>query len=326
MTNQPAAANGAVLFCNNTWFGHLAVLVANLLWGLMAPVSKEALNYFALNGISPVVLPSMRMIGATCCFWLFSLFTPRERIDRADWPWLILAGLLSIAFNQNLFVCGIAFTSPIDASVMTTMLPIVTMLLAAAVLREPITGMKAGGVVVGLCGALLLVFSGGGELTLDANHALGDAMCLGAQVSFACYLVFCKRIIGKYSPITLMKWMFLTSSVVVLPFTSGQLMEVDYAHMPLSVWMEIGYVVLLGTFVTFLLMPIAQKRLRPTVVSSYNYVQPVVSAVASVSLGLAAFGLVKGLAAVLVFAGVLLVTHSKSRAQLDLEQKKEPNN
>lgn len=103
-------------------------------------------------------------------------------------------------------------------------------------------------------------------------------------------------------------------------------MEVDYAHMPLSVWMEIGYVVLLGTFVTFLLMPIAQKRLRPTVVSSYNYVQPVVSAVASVALGLAAFGLVKGLAAVLVFAGVLLVTHSKSRAQLDLEQKKEPNN
>lgn len=300
--------------------GHAAVLAANILWGLMAPVSKGALNYFASAGINPVVLPTFRMIGATACFWLLSLFTPRESVKKADWLMLVVAGMLSIAFNQNLFVCGIAFTSPIDASVVTTMLPIVTMILAAIVLREPITGMKAGGVAVGLAGALLLVLSNGNGLTLDASHALGDAMCFTAQVSFACYLVFCKRIIGCYSPVTLMKWMFLFSTILVLPFTASSVAEVDFQAVPAQVWAEVAYVVFMGTFFTFLLMPIAQKRLRPTVVSSYNYAQPVVSALASVAMGLALFGWVKAIAIGLVFAGVLLVTHSKSRKQMDEEQ------
>lgn len=293
--------------------GHAAVLAANIMWGLMAPVSKEALNYFAQCGVSPAVLPAMRMIGATACFWLLSLFTRKESVERGDFPLLLLGGLLSVAFNQNLFICGIAFTSPVDASVVTTMLPIITMLLAAAILGEPITGLKAGGVAVGTAGAILLVMSNGDGLTFDASHALGDAMCLGAQLSFAFYLVLCKKVIGKYSPVTLMKWMFLSATVVTLPFSGSSLAGIDYAAVPSAVWGEVAYVVFVGTVMTFFLMPIGQRSLRPTVVSSYNYVQPVVSAIASLSLGLASFGWVKGLAVGLVFCGVMMVGRSRAK-------------
>lgn len=296
--------------------GHVAVLSANIMWGLMAPISKEALNYFASCGVSPTVLPAMRMIGATICFWLLSLITKREHVEKADMPLILLGGLLSVAFNQNLFICGIAFTSPVDASVVTTMLPIITMLLAAAILGEPITGLKAGGVAVGTAGAALLVMSNGEGLTFDASHALGDAMCLGAQLSFAFYLVLCKRVMGKYSPVTLMKWMFLSATVVTMPFSGPSLADIDYPSVPTAVWMEVAYVVFVGTVMTFFLVPIGQRLLRPTVVSSYNYVQPVVSAVASLLLGLATFGWVKGLAVALVFSGVLMVSRSKAKADI----------
>ena len=289
------------------------MLACNIMWGLMSPVAKEALSYFGEHGISPVVLPTLRMLGATVCFWVLSIFCHRERVERGDWPKLIMAGLLSIAFNQNLFVCGISYTSPVDASVVTTMLPIVTMILAAIVLGEPISGLKAGGVAVGMTGALILVMSNGAGMTLDVRHAIGDAMCFGAQISFACYLVFCKEIIAKYSPVTLMKWMFLTASVITLPFTGSEIEEVDFAALPRNVILQVCYVVFIATFVTFLIVPIGQKLLRPTVVSSYNYIQPVVATTASLILGIATFGWMKAVAVALVFTGVILVTRSRAK-------------
>ncbi len=293
--------------------GHAAMFLCNVLWGMMSPISKDALNYFATHDISPVILPSLRMLGAGVCFWILSLFTPHEHVPRADKMRLFLAGLLSVALNQNLFVCGVAFTSPIDASVITTLLPIATMLLAAVVLREPISHLKAGGVLVGMTGAVLLILSGGVGLSLDHQHALGDIMCMTAQVSFACYLVFFRDIMGRYNPVTLMKWMFLSASIVVLPFTGPTIYRVDFAAMPTPILLDIAYVVFVATFVTFLLVPIGQKRLRPTVVSAYNYVQPVVATVLSLIIGVATFGWVKALAVALVFTGVIMVTRSKAR-------------
>lgn len=304
-----------------TWRGHAAMLTANILWGLMAPVSKDALNYFSSAGISPFVLPAFRILGATVAFWIASLFMQHEHVPIKDKIKLLIAGLLCIVFNQNMFIVGVSFTEPIDASVITTMLPIATMILAAIVLREPITLLKAGGVVVGMTGALLLILSGGHGLTLDHNHLVGDAMCLASQVSFACYLVFFKNTIARYKPVTLMKWMFLFSTIAYIPFMAGDIAAIDYSSMPTKVCGEILYVVFGGTFFTFFLVPTGQKLLRPTVVSSYNYVQPVVSTIVSLAWGLATFGPLKGVAVTLVFIGVYLVTQSKSRSKLESEKK-----
>ena len=302
--------------------GHAAMFSCNVLWGLMSPVAKDALTYFHDNDISPILLPTLRIFGATICFWILSLFSPSEKVSREDFRRLVGAGFLSVACNQNLFVCGISFTSPIDASVMTTLLPVATMILAAIVLREPITHLKAFGVALGMTGAILLILSGGQGLSLDLDHAIGDLMCMSAQFSFAFYLVRYKDLMSRYSPVTLMKWMFLSSSVIILPFSSWSFVGVDFTSMPTSVLLETGYVVFVATFLTFLFVPIGQRLLRPTVVSSYNYVQPVVASVAALLLGLSVFTPLKALAVAFVFSGVLMVTRSKSRRQLLEEQKK----
>ncbi len=305
---------------NNIFKGHAFTLTANILWGLMAPISKDTLNYFAEHDISAFTLAAMRMIGGCIAFWILQCFVEREKTTWSDRGKFFICAMLAIVFNQCLFIVGIAFTSPIDASVITTLMPIITMILAAVIIKEPITGLKAIGVLLGMSGALLLILGGGGSLSFDSSSIIGDVMCLTAQFCFASYLVFFKSFISRFTSVTLMKWMFLSAAIVIVPFAIPNMMSIDFSAIPTKIYLEICYTVFIATFFTYLLIPTGQKHLRPTVVSMYNYVQPVVSSTVALLWGLTTFGLVKGIAIGLVFAGVYIVTQSKSRKQLEQQQ------
>lgn len=196
------------------------------------------------------------------------------------------------------------------------------MIIAALYLKEPITGKKVLGVAVGAAGALLLIFSGSHLVSEKQTSSItGDLLCLFAQCSFATYFVVFKKLISRYTPITLMKWMFLYATICCLPFGYGNLQAVDWNVLPWRNYAEIIYIVLGGTFIAYLLMPIGQKNLRPTVACSYNYLQPLVASLVTVMMGMDRFTPIKGFAIILVFAGVYIVTISKSRAQMEQEDK-----
>jgi drug/metabolite transporter (DMT)-like permease len=199
------------------------------------------------------------------------------------------------------------------------MLPILTMILAAIIIKEPITLMKAVGVVVGASGALLLVFSSQMQHTGNGNF-WGDLIVFSAAFSFAIYLTVFKDLITRYSPVTLMKWMFLFSTIVSAPFCYKPLMQTDFSLLTANTFWRIGYMVIFATFLGYLLIPIGQKVLRPTTLSMYNYVQPVVASLLAVAIGMDVFGYEKALSGILVFAGVYIVTQSKSRAQMEAEK------
>ena len=112
--------------------GHLFALTANILWGLMAPVGKSALVEFSALSVT-----TFRMVGAAACFWLLSLFCKREQVDHRDMLKIFFASLFALVFNQGVYIFGLSMTSPIDASIVTTTLPIVTMIVAAVYLKEP---------------------------------------------------------------------------------------------------------------------------------------------------------------------------------------------
>ncbi|HBX44312.1 DMT family transporter [Limibacterium fermenti] len=289
---------------------HLALFAAGCLWGLMSPVGKLAMD----AGISGISLAAMRMIGGAVCFWTASLFAPKEKVAKRDFVKLFFAALLAIVFNQGLFILGLSLTSPVDATIITTSLPIITLILAALFLKEPATPMKIAGVVIGAAGALILIISNHTGSGIYGN-VLGDLFCLFAQISFACYLTIFRGFIGRYHILTLMKWMFTYAALCFIPLSWNSLSEMMKSSFPSAVWLEIGYVVLFGTFFAYLLIMVGQKTLRPTLVSMYNYVQPIVGTVVSVWLGVGSFGWMKAFASVLIFIGVYIVTQSKSREQ-----------
>lgn len=299
---------------NGNLKGHLCMALACIMWGLMAPIGKDAMTH-GLNGIEMV---TFRAVGGAICFWITSLFVERETVSARDMVRFFFAAMLSIVFNQCCYTIGLSITSPVNASIMTTTMPIVTMILAALILREPVTGKKVGGIVCGAVGASLLITASASP-SADGN-LLGDMLCLAAQCSFALYLTLFKHLISRYSVFTCMKWMMTYAAVVILPFSFSDLSALSWSSVPLSSWLEAGFVVLCGTFIAYICMMIGQKNLRPTVVSMYNYVQPIVACGVSVILGLGKFGLLQGVAIVLVFSGVYLVTQSKSRRDVKIEQ------
>lgn len=288
---------------------HLSMFSAEAIWGLMAPIAKAAMN----SGFDGMSVVSFRVGGAAVLFWLASFLGPREHIPVSDILKLAGAALLGIVFNQGLYNIGLSITSPVNASIVTTSMPIFAMVLSFFILREPITWKKAMGVAIGCCGALILILSSASAGNAKVGDIRGDLMCFAAQFSFALYLALFNPLIRKYNVFTVNKWMFTWASLFVLPFTGWHVSQLPWASFTVATWLEVGYVVVFGTFLSYLLSVVAQRVLRPTVVSVYNYVQPIVSVIVSVAVGLSVFTLPQGVAVVLVFSGVWLVIKSKSK-------------
>ncbi|MDD4514082.1 DMT family transporter [Massilibacteroides sp.] len=296
--------------------GHLAMLGANILWGLMAPISKSVLSSELVDAIS---LTTFRLVGAATLFWIASCFTKKEEVSSQDMVRLFFAALLAIVFNQGSYVMGVSLTSPINATIITTTSPIITMIIAALYLKEPITGMKISGLFIGASGALLLILSSNQAIAGSAGNIWGDLLCFMAQFSYSIYFVLFKGLISRYSPVTLMKWMFMYASICCIPFSYDHITAIDFTSLSPTIYWGIIYVVVGGTFIPYFLVPIGQRLLRPTVAIMYNYMQPIVASTVAILWGMDTFGLVKSLAVVLVFSGVYFVTKSKSKAQMETE-------
>ncbi len=301
---------------NQPLIAHLSMFLACAFWGLMAPVGKDAMTH----GLDGLTMVTFRVVGGAILFWLTSLVVPKEQVPRRD-VWLFAAAaVFGLVLNQCCYTVGLSITSPVNASIVTTSMPIFAMILAALILKEPITSKKAIGVLMGCSGALILILTSAAHASDKVGDIRGDLLCLGAQFSFALYLSLFQPLIRRYTVFTINKWMFLWASVIVVPFTFSHVSEVVSVPIAAKTWAEAGYVVFFGTYVSYILTMIGQKTLRPTVVSVYNYVQPLVAVSVSVLTGIGVLKWSQALAVVLVFSGVMLVTKSKSRRDLNKDR------
>ncbi len=290
--------------------GHLAMLGSNVMWGLMSPVAKMVMG---AGVVTPLLMTEFRIVGAALLFWLTSLFLPREKVPGRDLLLLAGASVLGIVTNQGCFIFGVGFTSPGEASIITTTMPMWVMVLAAIILKEPITWRKVGGIVTGAAGALTLVLGGMAVSVKGDNPALGDSLVLVAQLSYALYLTFYKNFIRKYSLVTLMKWMFTFAALLTVPFSIGPAAVAQWHLLTPAHLAGVAYVVGAGTYLAYICIMIGQKNLRPTIVGMYNYVQPIVATAVGIYLGLDHITPIKIVAVALIFTGVFMVTTSRAR-------------
>lgn len=292
---------------------HAAMFLACLFWGLMAPLGKDAMSH----GIDGITMVSFRVAGGAALFWLTSLFTRKEHVPRKDVLRFAGAAVFGLVCNQCCFTIGLSLTSPINASIVTTSMPIFAMIFSAIILKEPITGKKTTGVLMGCSGALILILTSAAATNRVQGDIRGDLLCLAAQFSYSFYLSLFNPLVRRYSVITVSKWMFFWATLLLLPFTGVHVAALPWAQIGGITWLETAYVVVICTFVCYCLIMVGQKTLRPTVVSIYNYVQPIVSVTVSVLMGIGVLKWAQGLAIILVFGGVWLVTKSKSKRDME---------
>ena len=285
-----------------------AALVALVLVQLFYGVTFTFANDVIVGGyIMPFGFIVLRVVCATFLFWGFSLMVTTKKIDRKDFPKLIAAAFFGVTLNMLTFFKGLQYTTPINGSVIMITVPIFVFILSATILKEQVTKLKVTGIGLGLSGALVLSLYGQSS-AYGENILLGNFLVFINAASYSYYLILIKKLTSKYHPYDFIKWLFLFGSIMVLPFGYTELSAVNWQDFPSYIWFSVGFVIVFATFGTYLLNPLALKNLKATTVSTFLYLQPIFAGIFAIAMGSDQLDLVKGLAALLIFIGVYLVT------------------
>ncbi len=287
---------------------HISLLLCNLIWACAFPI---------YNFMMPTYIKPLPMLTATLIFTglvsLTSLFFRKpsdQRIEREDILKIIFASLLIAVLRKGLLMGGLSLTSPIDGSIISTITPVVVLVVSILVGFEGFSRRKSLGVLLGFGGALGVILTGSGNGG-DAG-ALGNIMILLCAFISAIYMVWFKSLLQRYSPLTILRWMFCIAAIAIIPFGIEPLMKVDTTHWNTHIWLAFAYLVIMPTYIPNLLLTSALKKVQPTVTSIYTYVQPLVAVTISVTMGLAKLHPLTILFGAMIFVGVgVVITKGK---------------
>lgn len=286
------------------------MLVISLVHGVTYTIAKDVMDgYLQASGFILI-----RIIGAGILFWLMGYVVPKEKIDRSDLPRLILAGLFGASLNMLFFYKGLHLTTPISAAVIMVNTPILVLFLSALLLREKLELRKVLGIVIGVTGAGVLILMSKKTGQSGTNPGLGNFYVFLNAFFYGLYLIIVKKLMDKYNPFTLIKWMYLVGFFCLLPFGWEEAVAVQWSIMPLSIVLKIAFIIVFTTFLNYSLVLKSMKVLSPTTISVFIYLQPLLATVFAISVGRDSLDWIKIVSTVLIFTGVYLVSFAPKKA------------
>lgn len=282
---------------------HGALFAVAVIYGANYSIAKVIVPEF----IGPFGVIFFRVVIAGLLFWLIELFTVNGKIESSkDFIRLALCGFFGVASNQLLFFKGISITTPINASLMMLTTPVLVLILSYFFLSEKITKIKVVGILVALFGAIMLV--GGTDFSFNSETWIGDLFIFLNAISYGLYLILAKPLMQKYNALTIVKWIFLFGSIIVIPFGINQVLEVEWSNLPMYFYYCLGFIVIGTTFLAYLLNAWGLKFVNASVVSIYIYMQPVLATTFAFIIRGDQLTVEKLLLSLLIFAGVYLVS------------------
>ncbi|WP_222982167.1 DMT family transporter [Flagellimonas meishanensis] len=282
----------------------LAAITATTIYGINHTVAKGVMPIY----VKPFGFIMLRVVGAAVLFWGISFFGPKEKIEKKDWIRIVVCSILGMVINMLSFFKGLQLSTPINSAVLVTITPIIVVVLSAFFLSERITLNKALGIFLGFVGAIGLILFGA-ELRQDApNIPLGNFLFVINATSYGAYLIVAKKLIEKYHPFTLMKWLFTIAVIINFPITLPEFLEIQWSAMPLWAYGSIAFVIIGTTFMTYLFNVFALTELKASTVGAFVYMQPVIGILFALTTGKDHLTWVKVIATILVLLGVYLAS------------------
>lgn len=289
----------------------IAAFIVAIIYGMNYTIAKDVMPTY----IKPFGFIVLRVLGATLLFWVLGLFMIKQKIERSDFLRIFLAALFGVCLNMLAFFKGLSMTSPINASVIMVISPIIVLLLSAIILKERITFIKVLGILLGLVGAVILIVYGQSIIPGDKPF-YGNLLILVNATSYGLYLIIVKKLTQKYDSVTLIKWLYLFGLILVIPFGFSEVQEIQWQLIPTTIYFNIGFVILFTTFFAYLFNLFALTQLKPTTLSAFIYLQPLIASTYALLNGKDSLNSIKIIAAILIFTGVYLVTKSNSKPSL----------
>ncbi len=287
---------------------YLAAFIVAIIYGMNYTIAKDVMPTY----IKPFGFIVLRVLGATILFWILSLFITKQKVEKSDFFRIFLAALFGVCINMMAFFKGLSMTSPINASVIMVTSPIIVLLLSAIILKESVTLIKVLGILLGLIGAIILIRYGQSIIPGDQPF-YGNLLILVNATSYGLYLIIVKKLTKKYDSVTLIKWLYLFGLILVIPFGFSEVQEIQWQYIPTTIYFNIAFVILFTTFFAYLFNLYALTQLKPTTLSAFIYLQPLIASAYALTTQKDSLNAVKIVAAILIFTGVYLVTKSNAK-------------
>lgn len=289
------------------FFGNACILIATIFWGVNYPFTKALIpDFMSSSGVS-----AFRLLGGCLLFWISSLFIPTDKIEKHDFIKIIVAGSIGLFGCIYLFVIALDYGSPIDISIIMTLQPAFVMLIEVIFLRRKPDFIAYAGLTLSFIGAALVILTGHSGASHASNFLLGDFFAVCAGICFAIYLVILQKPTKKYKPVSILRWVFLFAAIPAL-FLVPELPRMLIWQTPQVIpWLEIAFIVVCPTFLAYLLVQPASKAIGATLVALYQYLTPVVAALAATWMGIDRLRWEQVVAMLLIVAGMLLTNRGE---------------
>ncbi|MEN8702863.1 MAG: DMT family transporter [Polaribacter sp.] len=288
----------------------IAVTIATIIYGINYTIAKDVMPTY----VKPYGFILLRVGGATLIFWFLGLFVNAKKIEKQDFKKIAFASFFGIALNMLSFFKGLSLTTPINASVMMVTSPIMVLVFSFFLLKGTIVKRQILGIGIGLIGAILLILYGSNSVKNASNIPLGNFLVFINATSYGLYLVLVKNLISKYNPLVFIKWLYLFGLIYIIPFGVSEMGEINWVSMPSVIYIKIGFVILCTTCITYLFNLYGLSKLKPTTVSVFIYLQPVIASTYALVVGSDSLNVIKITATLIIFLGVYLVTRQTKKS------------
>lgn len=284
------------------------VLLANFFFG----TSVIAVKHISPSLMPPVALTAVRIVVTMLLFWsMYAVRPVKMGIVKKDFTRLFFCALAGITMNQTFTMWGFSLTSPIHASLLILTTPITITLLAAWFLKESLNVLKLTGLLLGISGGMLLVFSRDLSSQAGEQQSLGDMFVVIGALSYSVYVISIKPLMSKYKAMHILQWVFLFGAFFSLPIGWNSLSNVQWSAFDGLSWFALAYCILGATFLAYQLMNYGISKLGAGITGSYIYTQPFFATLTSMIILHESLSLPKMGAAVLIIAGVFLTNYKK---------------
>jgi drug/metabolite transporter (DMT)-like permease len=281
-----------------------ALIVVQILFSTLPIAAK-----IVMREMSSPALTLIRVTIAALIFVLIHRLTTRERIQsRSDYGRLAYYSVLGVSMNQLLYLTGLSMTTATAAQMLITGGPAVTLLVAILLGKEKGSRSKWFGIALAGSGALLLV----GIASIETG-ALGNILIVINMVAYSIYLVSARDILHRYHPLTVITWIFVFGAIGLLPFGLMPVMR-ELPATSLDARLALIWIVALPTVTAYYLNMWALTKVESSVVSTFVYMQPVMTALLAMPILGEHPSLRMVPAAILIFAGVAVAIHAARRA------------
>jgi len=281
---------------------HLALILVQVMFGTWPIFGK-----IALRSMSSTSLVGFRIFGAAFVLTILQrriaqLFQLPKRVL----AWLLLSSLLGVVANQLLFVKGLSLTTAINAVLLTTTIPVFTLIVSIALGYDRPSLRHFAGIALAAAGVVYLVDPWRASFT--AQTTVGNVLIIANSFCYGAYIAVSRDLFRRYGALNVITWIFLVGALVSLPIAAYAWSGEALRSLPLSVWLIVGYIILVPTVGAYYLNSWAITRVPPSVVAVYIYLQPLLAfGLAPVILG-ENWNSRTILACLLIFVGVAVVT------------------